>query len=109
MNNCGLYASVCVQLQLERSYMVLGCTGIQHTRLYSGLDRALTMNAQDNSESSPPNISPLAARNRPANGIFCLFDANPDHIFLQLYNANSYLQGSVSIERYSSSLDGALG
>ena len=99
-----------VQLDSEQSYcqhFFAATTGIQNPRSYSGLDGALTMNSQAN--PAPPNIGSTASD--PAHNdleTFYPFDANPYHDFQQLYNANSSL-GSVSIETYSSSLNGALG
>ena len=126
MNNLTQYTSSDVQLEpsdvttselpvYSSSFycpcMVPGCTGFQHYKSYSGLDRALTMNEQAN--SSPPVISSSA----PAHiGTFGLLDANPlayrDHNFPQLYNFNTNTNSSlwsVSVKTHSSSLDRALG
>jgi hypothetical protein len=121
MNNLTQYTSSDVQLEpsdvttgTSELYsfcpcMVPGCTGFQHFKSYSGLDRALTINSQAN--SSPAVISSSAPAH---NGTFGLLDANPlayrDHNFPQLYNFNTNSSlWSVSVETHSSSLDRLIG
>ena len=83
--------------------MVLDCTRIRHFRSYSGLDEALTMNAQAYPAAAVANVGVSAC-----NMASRLLATNPYSGMVQLHSVSSFL-ASTSVGTDSSSLHRALG